>query len=49
MYNNWNCKILQKKFDEQYNNLFMQMYIQKVYGNELVLGSTLLDNNEHGE
>lgn len=49
MYNNWNCKILQKDFDKQYNNLFMQMYIQKVYGNELVLGSTLLDNNEHGE
>lgn len=49
MYNNKNCKILQQNFNKQYGNLFMQMYIQKVYGDELVLGSTLLDNNDHGE
>ena len=36
MYSSRNCKILQPNFDKQYENLFMQMYIQKVYGEELV-------------
>ena len=45
MYSNNNCKILQKNFDQQYVNLFTQMYIQMVYGDELVLGSTLTEDD----
>lgn len=44
MYNNNNCKILRQDFNTKYSNLFMQIYIQMIYGDELVLGSTLLDN-----
>lgn len=47
MYNNKNCKILHKRFDEIYINLFTQMYIQLLYGDELVLGSTLVDDDNH--
>ena len=49
MYSNSNCKILQKNFDKGYSNLFMQMYIQIIYGDELVLGSTLLNDKDSEE
>lgn len=42
MYNNKNCKILHQRFDKVYVNLFTQMYIQLLYGDELVLGDTLV-------
>lgn len=45
MYSNENCKILRLDFDRRYYNLFMQMYIQMLYGDELVLGSTLLNDD----
>ena len=43
MYTSRNCKILKSNFEEQYINLFQQYYITTVYGNELVMGSELVD------
>ena len=43
MYTSRNCKILRSNFEESYINLFQQYYIATVYGNELVMGSELID------
>ena len=43
MYTSRNCKILKSNFEEPYINLFQQYYIATVYGNELVMGSELID------
>lgn len=43
MYTSRNCKILKSNFEEPYINLFQQYYIATVYGNELVIGSELVD------
>lgn len=43
MYTSRNCKILKSNFEELYINLFQQYYIATVYGNELVMGSELID------
>lgn len=43
MYTENNCKILQKEFSQSYINLFQQYYITTVYGDELIMGSDLID------
>lgn len=43
MYTERNCKILKEDFSQPYINLFQQYYIATVYGNELVMGSDLID------
>lgn len=43
MYTNRNCKILHQDFEKIYVNLFEQYYITTVYGDELIMGSDLVD------
>lgn len=43
MYTEANCKILKEGFAQSYMNLFQQYYITTVYGDELVMGSDLID------
>ena len=43
MYTSRNCKILRENFEQPYINLFQQYYITTVYGDELVMGSDLVD------
>lgn len=46
MYTSANCKILKSDFEQPYINFFQQYYISTVYGNELVLGSDLINEEE---
>lgn len=44
MYTTRNCKILQSDFEQQYINLFQQYYITTVYGDEVIMGSDLIND-----
>lgn len=41
-----NYKILQPNFKQQYINLFQQYYITTVYGDEIIMGSDLVHEEE---
>ena len=48
MYNNINCKIFHKNFNDDYYIAFKEFFVKTVYGDSLVLGESLVKvgNNE---
>ena len=46
MYTDRNCKILKKDFAAPYMQGFQKYYITTIYGNELIMGSELIDDTE---
>lgn len=49
MYTNDNCKILNKNYINDYKNAFQGYFIQIFYGNNIVMGSTLVQDDENGK
>lgn len=49
MYVNDNCKILNKNYINDYKNAFQEYFIQTLYGNNIIMGSTLVKDDKDGE
>jgi hypothetical protein len=49
MYTNNNCKILNQNYINNYKNAFQQYFIRMFYGSNIVMGSTLVKDDEDGE
>lgn len=49
MYTSDNCKILNKDYIDDYKNAFREYFIQVIYGNNIVMGSTLIKDGENDE
>lgn len=49
MYLNENCKILHQDFDNNYKRMFQEYFIQCFYGKSIVMGDSLMTDDENGK
>lgn len=49
MYTNDNCKILNEKYIDDYKNAFQMYFIQIFYGSNIIMGNTLVKDDENGK
>lgn len=49
MYLNDNCKILKQDYDNSYKQAFQEYFIQCFYGKSIVMGSSLMTDDEDDE
>ena len=47
MYLNENCKILYQDFNSYYKQAFQKYFIQCFYGKDIVMGSSLMTDDEN--
>ena len=52
MYTNDNCKILNENYEayiDYYKNAFQMYFIQIFYGSNIIMGNTLVKDDENGK